>query len=64
MKLLFDFLPVILFFGTFKYAEGQAGAAAAFATQHLGFFVSGVVVGLEKKTVLLGTLVVIIVTVV
>ena len=22
MKLLFDFLPIILFFGTFKYAEG------------------------------------------
>jgi intracellular septation protein len=62
MKLLFDFLPVILFFGTFKYAEGQADHAAAFATQHLGFLVSGGVVGAEEAPVLLATLVVILAT--
>jgi intracellular septation protein A len=32
MKLLFDFLPIILFFGTFKYAEDHKDWAAAFAT--------------------------------
>ena len=62
MKLLFDFLPVILFFGTFKYAEGQSDHAAAFATQHLGFLVSGGVVGPEEAPVLLATLVVILAT--
>ena len=41
MKLLFDFLPIILFFGTFKFAEGRKEAAAEFASDHLGFFVSG-----------------------
>ena len=37
MKIFFDFLPVILFFGTFKYAEGHADWAARFATEHFGF---------------------------
>ena len=32
MKLLFDFLPILLFFGAFKYAEGHKDWAAAFAT--------------------------------
>jgi len=64
MKIFFDFLPVILFFGTFKYAEGHADWAAAFATQHLGFLISGGVVGTEEAPVLLATLVVIIATVV
>ena len=59
MKIFFDFLPVILFFGTFKYAEGNADAAARFATEHLGFLVSGGVVGTEEAPVLLATLVVI-----
>ena len=62
MKLLFDFLPVILFFGTFKYAEGRADLAAAFATRHLGFLVSGGTVGPEEAPVLLATLVVILAT--
>jgi intracellular septation protein len=64
MKILFDFLPVILFFGTFKYAEGKADAAARFATEHLGFLVSGGVVGTEEAPVLLATLVVILATLV
>jgi intracellular septation protein len=58
MKLLLDFLPLILFFGTFKYAEGQADAAADFATQHFGFLVSGGQVGPQEAPVLLATLVV------
>src|SRR4051794_14370864 len=59
MKIFFDFLPVLLFFGTFKYAEGNAEWAARFASQHLGFFVSGGVVGTEEAPVLLATVVVI-----
>ncbi len=59
MKLLFDFLPIVLFFATFKYAEGNSDWAAAFATDHLGFMVSGGVVGAQEAPVLLATLVVI-----
>jgi intracellular septation protein len=62
MKLLFDFLPVILFFGMFKYAEGQPDWAAATATDWLGFMVSGGVVGPKEAPVLLATVVVILAT--
>ena len=62
MKLLLDFLPIILFFGAFKYAEGQADWAARFATDHFGFMVSGGVVGVEEAPVLLATVVAIVAT--
>lgn len=62
MKLLFDFLPIILFFGTFKYAEAQKAWAAEFATRHLGFVVSGGRVTTEEAPVLLATVVVIVAT--
>lgn len=62
MKLLLDFLPIILFFGTFKYAEANKVWASAFATQHLGGIVAGGVVGPEEAPVLLATVVVIIAT--
>ena len=62
MKFLFDFLPIVLFFGTFKFAERDAQAAADFATAHFGFLVSGGVVGPTEGPVLLATLVVIVAT--
>jgi intracellular septation protein len=62
MKLLLDFLPILLFFGTFKYAEGNKAWAAGFASQHLGFVVAGGVVGPEEAPVLLATVVVILAT--
>lgn len=58
MKLLLDFLPLILFFIVFKGAEEHADAAAAFSTEHFGFLVSGGVVGAPEAPVLLATLVV------
>lgn len=58
MKLLLDFLPLILFFVAFKGAEGNPDAAAAFATQHFGFLVQGGVVGPNEAPVLLATVVV------
>ncbi|MGM9481292.1 septation protein A [Roseateles sp. NT4] len=64
MKLLLDFLPLILFFIVFKGAEGHADAAAAFSTEHFGFLVSGGVVGAQEAPVLLATLVVMIATLV
>jgi intracellular septation protein len=62
MKLLLDFLPIILFFLTFKVAEGHAEEAARFATEHLGALVSGGVVGATEAPVLLSTVVVILAT--
>ncbi len=62
MKLLFDFLPIVLFFGMFKYAENHKEWAAQFATEHLGALVSGGVVGGGEAPVLLATVVVIIAT--
>ncbi|HEY8876187.1 MAG TPA: septation protein A [Roseateles sp.] len=62
MKLLLDFLPLILFFIAFKGAEGSPDAAAAFATQHFGFLVQGGVVGPQEAPVLLATIVVMIAT--
>ena len=62
MKLLLDFLPLILFFGTFKYAEAHKDWAAVFASDHFGAIVSGGVVGPEEAPVLLATIVVIVAT--
>ncbi len=62
MKLLFDFLPIILFFVAFKFADANKVAAAAFATSHFGFMVSGGIVGPEEAPVLLATVVVVIAT--
>ncbi len=62
MKILFDFLPIALFFGMFRYAEGQKEWAATIATQWLGFMVSGGVVGESEAPVLLATVVVIVAT--
>ena len=62
MKILLDFLPILLFFGMFKYAEGQPEWAAATATEWLGFMVAGGVVGPAEAPVLLATVVVILAT--
>ncbi|HEY1129227.1 MAG TPA: septation protein A [Roseateles sp.] len=62
MKLLLDFLPLILFFVAFKGAEGHPDAAAAFATEHFGFLVQGGTVGPQEAPVLLATVVVMIAT--
>lgn len=62
MKLLLDFLPLIFFFATFKYADAHQDWAAAFATEHFAFMVSGGKVGPEEAPVLLATLVVMVAT--
>ena len=62
MKLLFDFLPIILFFTAFKFADANKEGAAAFATDHFGFLVSGGKVGADEASVLLATVVVIVAT--
>ncbi len=62
MKIFFDFLPIALFFGMFKYAEAHKDWAASTATEWLGFMVSGGVVGQAEAPVLLATVIVIIAT--
>jgi intracellular septation protein len=62
MKLLFDFLPIILFFVAFRVASSRATEAAAWATQTFGFMVSGGVVGPEEAPVLIATVVVVVAT--
>ena len=64
MKLFLDFLPLILFFGVFKVADLDAAAAAAYATEHFGFLVSGRHVGPDEAPVLLATIVVMVATLV
>ncbi len=59
MKIFFDLLPIILFFASFKWAEGHKDLAAQWMTQYLGFAVSGGVVGVTEAPVLLSTVVVI-----
>lgn len=62
MKILFDLLPIILFFVAFKWGEGHREQAAAWMTQYLGFAVSGGAVGPAEAPTLLATVVVIAVT--
>ena len=62
MKLLFDFLPIVLFFGMFKYAENHREWAAGSATEWLGFLVAGGSVTATQAPVLLATGVVIVAT--
>jgi intracellular septation protein len=62
MKFLFDFLPILLFFGAFKYAENNAQWAANFTTEYLGFLISGGVVSTTEAPVLISTGVVILAT--
>jgi intracellular septation protein len=62
LKLLLDFLPIILFFVTFKWAEGRPDEAADWASSHLGFLVQGGQVGTSVAPVLLATVVVMLAT--
>ncbi len=62
MKLLLDFLPILLFFGTFKYAEAHKDWAAGYATEHLGWLAAGGTVGPAEAPVMLATVVVIFAT--
>jgi intracellular septation protein len=62
MKLLLDFLPIILFFVSFNVAEKNADLAARLATDWFGPMVSGGMVGPKEAPVLLATVVVILAT--
>ncbi|MDB5887439.1 MAG: ispZ [Rhodocyclales bacterium] len=59
MKFLFDLLPVIFFYGSFKYAHAHREWAAQLATNWLGFMVSGGIVGPQEAPTILATVVVV-----
>ncbi len=57
MKFLFDFFPLILFFGMYKWGVGSPEAAQALASQTLSAFVSGGVVPKDQAALMLATVV-------
>jgi intracellular septation protein len=59
MKLLLDFLPLLLFFTAYRVADSQKDWAMQFANQHFGFLVSGGTVQADEAPIMLATLVVI-----
>jgi intracellular septation protein len=60
MKFLFDFFPLILFFGMYKWGVGSPEAAQALANQYLSGLVSGGVVPKDQAALMLATLVAIV----
>ena len=57
MKFLFDLLPVILFFGIFKWGEGHQDAAHSIVAQYMGGLISGGTVLPAQAPILLATIV-------
>ena len=41
MKFLFDYIPLFLFFGVYKWAGGNEDTAYALVSQYLSAFISG-----------------------
>ena len=64
MKLLFDVLPLVFFFATYKFAGRMPDQGAAFATHWLGAIVQGGIVGATEAPALLATVVVLAATLV
>jgi intracellular septation protein len=64
MKILLDFLPIIAFFASYKWASGHAALVAAWLTQHFGSLVAGGVVGDKEAPTMLATLLVVVIAVV
>lgn len=58
LKILLDFLPLVLFFASYQYGTSHREWAAAFATAQFGFLVSGGPIGTEEAPMLLATVVV------
>jgi intracellular septation protein len=63
MKFLFDLFPVILFFGVFKWGEGNRESAHALVSQYLSGLISGGAIAASQAPIILATVVGIIATV-
>ncbi|MET3130712.1 intracellular septation protein [Oxalobacteraceae bacterium GrIS 1.11] len=57
MKFLFDYIPLFLFFGAYKWAGIYTDAAHALLTQYLSGFVSGGVIAPAQAPIMLATVV-------
>jgi intracellular septation protein len=55
MKFLFDFFPILLFFGVFKLAEMNEQAAFALVSQYLGGLVTGSGIKPDQAPIMLAT---------
>lgn len=64
MKFLFDILPLVFFFVTYKIAGRMPDQGAGFATHYLGAVVQGGIVGATEAPALLATVVVLVATLV
>ncbi|MEW6760947.1 MAG: septation protein A [Pseudomonadota bacterium] len=63
MKFLFDMLPVILFFGIYKYGENNQDWAHGLVSDYLGFLIAGGAVPASQSPILLATAATILATV-
>jgi intracellular septation protein len=63
MKFLFDFFPLILFFGVFKWGEGHQADAHGIVSHYLSGLISGGTIAASQAPVILATVVGIIATV-
>ncbi len=63
IKFLFDMLPVILFFGIYKYGENNQEWAHGLVTDYLGWLIAGGAVPASQSPILLATAVTILATV-
>ncbi len=57
MKFLFDFFPILLFFGVFKIAENYEQAAFTFVSSTMGSFVAGGAIKADVAPIMLATVV-------
>lgn len=62
MKFLFDFFPILLFFGVFKLGERNPEGAHRIASEYLSGFISGGSITPAQSPILLATVVVILAT--
>lgn len=62
MKFLFDFFPILLFFGVFKAGERNPEGAHRIASEYLSGFISGGAITPAQSPILLATVVVILAT--
>lgn len=63
MKFLFDIFPVLLFFGVFKWGEGNPDAAQALVQQYMSGMISGSGAGAAQAPIMLATAVAILATI-
>ena len=62
MKFLFDFFPILLFFGVYKYGDSNQDWAHRMALEYLGPLIAGGAVPPSQSAILLATAVAIIAT--